>query len=500
MSSVKNRLARNTSYMYMRMIFLMLISLYTTRILLRELGVSDYGIYNVVGSIVVMFTSLRGIFASSTQRFLNFEMGRGDRDRLQKVFSMSIQINSLIAVLFILCVEIVGLWFLYNKINIDSSRLFAAHVVFQLSLLSSVIAILTTPYDAVIIANEKMGVYAGISVLEAILKLSIIFLLPLLPFDRLITYAVLLAFVQILIRIINASYCHRHFSESHYKKCWDKVLFKDMASFAGWNFLGNTGYSLSNEGINMLLNVYGGPVVNASRGITYQVRYALEQFLSNVNKATDPYAMKLYSKNEKEQYFSLMCIISKILFCVYLCLAIPLFFYTDEILKIWLEDVPQYASVFIKLILINGIIRSYLSPLDVLFYSANKVKPYQIRSLIISILLLLTVGVLLYIGKPYYSAFIAMIVCMLISWLTTLIQAKKYCDFPIIKYLRLVTLPTILTMLISLLVSFLLYSVLPLSIWFVIVSIIIMFLLSSAFSFCICFSKGERKAILSLIH
>ncbi len=499
MTSTSKHLAKNTLYMYMRMIILMSISFYTSRVLLKELGISDYGIYNVVGSIVVMFTSLRGVFSSSTQRYLNFEMGKGNFSRLQKVFSMSVLINVFIALIFILCVECVGIWFLNFKINIDPSRLFAAKVVFQFSVCSAVIALLTTPYDAVIIANERMRFYAGISILEALLKLAIIFLLSFSSVDKLILYSFLLLCVQVIVRFINASYCHKHFPESHYKKLWDKSLFKEMASFAGWNFIGNTGYSLSNEGINMILNVYGGPIVNTARGIAYQIRYALEHFLVNVNKATDPYSMKLYAKESIGKYYLLLYIISKILFSVYLCFAIPLFIYTDNVLKLWLGQIPQYSSIFIKWILIMGIIRSFLPPINVLFYSANKVRPYQIRSLIISLLLILSVWFLLKKGYPFYYAFVAMACFMAVSWITILIQAKKYCNFPVKNYLYSVTLPSLISLSISSVISIGIFKVMIFHSYWFLLPFLLMIIVTCIISYIFSFNSTEKSALLSIV-
>lgn len=499
MSGNAKRLAKNTIYMYIRMFILMLISLYSSRVLLNQLGVEDYGVYNVVGSIVVMFNSLRGIFASSTQRFLNFEMGKGNTERLNTIFNMSVMINLIIAVLFIICVEIVGWWFLNYKINVDPSRLVAAKWVFQFSVLSAVIALLTTPFDAVIIANERMGFFAGMSIVEGVLKLAIIFLLVISPIDKLITYGLLLLCVQLFVRFINASFCRKHFKESHYKYFWDKDLFKDMASFAGWNFFANIGYTLSNEGVNMMLNVFGGPIVNAARGITYQVRSALEQFLNNVNKATDPHAMKLYAKGEMEGYYRMMFLISKVLFFVYMCMAIPIFFYTEEILQLWLGQIPEYTPIFIRLILIHGIIRSYLPPLNVLFFSANKVKYYQIRSLFFSALIFVTAWLVLRRGFPYYAPFAVMAIYLFFALVVALIQAKSICGFPLLKYLKSVTVPTVLTLVFCVLSAYVIRCCLKMPSYGFLFSCLIMALVSLCSAYFCGLNKSERRTVFSII-
>lgn len=236
-ASTGKRLAKNTAFMYGRMIILTLITLYTSRVVLRELGVDDFGIYNVVGSIVAMFSALRGLFATSTQRFMNYEMGKGNRDRLQLVFNTGSLINVILAAVFVVGVEIVGWWFFEYKINVDPSRLVAAKWVFQLSVASAVVSMMTTPYDAVLIAHERMDFYAIMAIVEGLLRLGIVFLLVASPIDKLVFYGLLQLVVSVLVRLINAIYCKKRFPESHYKRCWDRGLFKEMSVFAGWNFL-----------------------------------------------------------------------------------------------------------------------------------------------------------------------------------------------------------------------------------------------------------------------
>ena len=449
MASNTKRIAKNTLFMYIRMFFLMFISLYTSRVLLQQLGVSDFGIYNLVGSLVIMFNSLRGIFASSTQRFLNFEMGRYNFDRLQKIFSMSIQVNFFIACVFVLAAEIFGWWFFKYKINIDPARFFAAQVVFQLTILTSVVSVMTTPYDAVIIANERLNFYAIISILEGVLKLGVIFLLPLLKMDKLILYGFLLFAVQITIRFINSIYCKHHFKESSFKITRDKVLFKEMFSFAGWSFLGNTGYSLINEGLNMALNTFGGPIVNAARGIAYQIRYAVEQFLNSVNKATEPFAVKTYARENFEDFYKVHFFMSKIMYFVYVSISICLYMNSSEILNFWLGIIPEYSIIFVQLILINGVFRSLSIPMGLLFEAANKVKPFHIRNIILNILLFTCGIVALEMGYPFESVFILMAIFSFLQWATIVIQAHYLCEFPTKSYFINVILPLFIHTLLS---------------------------------------------------
>ena len=266
-SENNKRIAKNTLMLYVRMLFSMVVSLYTSRVVLQTLGVEDYGIFNVVGGIITMFTFINNSMASSTQRYLNYELARGDEQKLRSVFSTALQIHCLIALLIILLGETVGLWFLMEKLVIPESRMTAAMWVYQCSVLTCAVGLISVPYNAVIIAHERMSAFAYISILEVSLKLVIVFLLVISPIDRLITYALLFLAVQLLIRFIYTKYCHKHFEESHLDMKVDKPLLKEMSSFAGWSFFGNLAAILYTQGLNMMLNIFFGPIVNAARGI-----------------------------------------------------------------------------------------------------------------------------------------------------------------------------------------------------------------------------------------
>lgn len=496
--STSKRLAKNTVFMYIRMVLLMIISLYTSRVVLKELGVVDFGIYNLVGSVVTMFSALRSLFSSSIQRFINYEMGKENEERLQIVFNMGTIINVLLAVIFVLSIEIVGYWFFNNKINVDPSRIIAAKWVFQLSIISAVTSMLTTPYDALIIAHERMNFYAIMAIIEGILRLVIVFMLVISPFDKLIFYAVLQLIVSILIRCINAIYCKQNFPESHYKKCWDKSLFKEMSSFAGWNFFGNMAYNLTNSGLNMVLNIFGGAAVNAARGIAYQINNATISFLSSMMIVINPYNTKNYASGSKDKFFAMFHFSSKIYFTIQLCMAIPLTYMTNEILFIWLKQVPDYAIIFIQLILVYSLIRALHYPIDSLFKSAGKMKAYQITEGIILSLPLIFSYLLLACGYPCYMLFVVMIVFEIINFVIVLNIAKKITNISIKEYILKVALPCVLCLVIAVsgyVVNYLsienfLYRF-SLSILIDIVCIFTMFFIG--------FSKNEQNQILSII-
>lgn len=439
--STGKRLAKNSAFMYGRMIVLMVITLYTSRVVLRELGVEDYGIYNVVGSVVAMFSALRSLFATSTQRFMNYEMGKGNHNRLQLVFNIGILINIILAVVFVIGVEIVGWWFFEYKINVDPSRLIASKWVFQLSVASAVVSMMTTPYDAVLIAHERMDFYAIMAIVEGLLRLGIVFLLIISPTDKLIFYGILQLAVSIIIRSINAVYCKRHFPESHYKKCWDKGLFKEMSVFAGWNFLGNMSFSLRESGLNIVLNIFGGATVNAARGIAYQIKNVTHKLLDSMLVVVNPYNTKTYASGQKEKFFDLLHFSSKIYFTIQLAMTIPLAYLTMDVLQFWLGQVPDYTVVFTQLVLVHSLLRSIHYPIDNMFKAVGDLKTYQIAEGIILALPLLVSYFALKAGAQYAFVFVIVIVFEVINFVTIVSIGRKMAGLSIRQYVCRTVIP-----------------------------------------------------------
>lgn len=449
-TSNSKRLVKNTFFMYVRMGVLMCISLYTSRVVLKELGVDDFGIYNLVGSLVAMFTSVRTLFSASTQRFLNYEMGKKNYENLSIIFDTSIYINVFIALIFILGAESIGLWFLNNEINIDSSRLFAAQFVFQLSLFSAVIGILTTSYDAVVIAHEKMDYYAYLSIIEGTLKLGIVFILQIFTYDKLIVYGILMSFVSILILVVNYVYCRVSFEETRFTYKLNKKYLTEMTGFAGWNFLGVSAYTLTQNGLNMVLNVFGGAVVNAARGIAYQVHNVATQFMANIAIVINPFGVKLYSSGELDKFFQLFYISSKTLFFIQACVVLFLVLFTNEILSLWLYEVPQFTDVFLKLVLINTIIRSLHPALDLIFKSFGHMKYYQLTEGIVLFLPLVFSYFALKAGHSCSFVFVLVNAFELLNLFALVFWAKKLCSLSIKSYLFKIIFPCSLMFLVFL--------------------------------------------------
>ena len=378
-SDNNKRIAKNTLLLYVRMLFTMAVSLFTSRVILNTLGVEDYGINNVVGGIVTMFSVLSGSLSSSISRFITFELGKGNIERLKTIFSTGVNIQLGMSVLIIIIAEAVGIWFLNAKMNIPADRMVAANWVFQCAILTFVLNLLSVPYNAAIIAHEKMSAFAYISVVEVTLKLIIVYMLTISPFDRLKTYAVLLLCVGAVIRFIYGYYCKRHFEECTYHFVFDKPVLKEMTGFAGWNFLGNGAYMLNTQGVNILMNLYFGVAVNAARGIATQVDAALKQFVNNFTTAVNPQITKSYAQGDLDYMHKLVCRSAKFSAFLMMFFAVPIILETNTILTIWLKTVPDYAVIFLQWIIISSFMDTVLAnSLVTSMFATGKIKRYQI--------------------------------------------------------------------------------------------------------------------------
>ena len=435
MPSNNKRIAKNTLLLYFRMVFMMAVSLYTSRVVLNTLGVEDFGVYNVVGGVVAMFGFINGSMASATQRFITFALGRGDMGRLRTVFSTALQIHVLIAVLVVLLGETIGLWFMFTQMQIPADRMNAAFWVLQCAIASTVVMIVSVPYNADIIAHEKMSAFAYITILEAVLKLVIVYMLAVFPYDKLVLYAVLMLAVQLLIRFCYSGYCSRHFSESRYRHVRDMVLFKEMTGFAGWSMFGNLSFVLFGQGLNMLLNVFFGPVVNAARAISVQVQGAVQQFVVNFQMALNPQITKTYAKGELSEMHKLMFRSARFSFYLLFLLSLPVLFETDFVLTLWLKTVPENTVVFLRIMLCTSLISALANPLIVANQATGKVKRYQAVCGTILLLILPVSYVCLRLGCPAYSVFVVHFVMESVAQLARMVMLRPLIGIRVRDYL-----------------------------------------------------------------
>ena len=349
----KKRIAKNTVALYVRMLLGMVVSLYTSRVVLATLGIEDFGVYGVVGGVVGMFSFLNAAQSGATSRFITFELGRGEKGCLNETFVSARIVHIGIALLVLLLVETVGVWFLNNKLVIPDGRMYAAHWVLQLSVLSTFLGIVQSPYGALIIAHEKMGIYAYVELLHVFLKLGIVYLLVIGHFDKLILYAVLYTIVSVIILLIYRIYCLLHFPETHTRFVWRKDIIKSLLSFSGYNLFGNMGGIVNLQGTNFAVNIYFGVVYNAAVGIASTVSGAVEGFASNVMTAFRPQITKDYAREDYGSFGSYLELAIKAILAIYCVVAIPAFIEIDKVLAIWLKEVPTCSAIFCRFMLVN---------------------------------------------------------------------------------------------------------------------------------------------------
>lgn len=381
-------IAKNTLMLYGRSLLLMFIGLYTSRVILRNLGVTDYGIYNAVGGIVGMFGFISGSLGNATSRFITIAIGREDQEYTNKTFGNIKLIYYGLCVAILILGETIGLWFLYNKMTIPQDRMDAAFWVYQYSILSTILGFICVPYNSAIIAHERMSAFAYISLLDATLKLLICYLLSISPYDRLVTYASLIFCVEIMDRIIYAVYCNRHFEEVKAKACLYREQFKEIASMSGWVLLSNLCWIQNTQGITILQNSFFGPVVNAASGIAMQVQGVIKQFVTNFQTAINPQITKSYARKDYRRMGELLRLSSKYSFFLLFSMSIPVFIEAPIILRLWLVKVPNYTVVFLRIILIYTLIGTLSNPLWTSVLATGNLKKYQLYDSTIQILTL----------------------------------------------------------------------------------------------------------------
>lgn len=382
-------IAKNTIFLYIRMLLTMGVTLFTSRIVLEVLGIEDFGIYTLVGGIVSLFSFFNSAMTSATQRFLTFDIGNNNLLQLKKTFNATLNIHIVIALVFFLLAETIGVWFVNSKLNINVDRMAAVNWVYQFSVISFIVGIVQVPYDALIISNEKMNVYAYMSILEVSIKLILVYLLILFNIDKLILYSFLLFLVSFFSSMAHKIYCKIHFKETKYEFHYDKELYRKLISFSGWSLFGNIAGVARGQGLNVLLNVFFGTLLNAAYGITLQVQSAVQIFVSNFQLAVNPQIIKQYALGNNEKSLNLIFQSSKFSYFLMLIISCPVIYNIDFILNLWLKTPPIYTSSFVILSLINILIDSISGPLVTGAQATGFIKWYQI-----------TVGILIFLSLP----------------------------------------------------------------------------------------------------
>lgn len=375
--SDSKRIAKNTLLLYFRMFLIMGVTLYTSRIVLKNLGVSDYGVYSIVGGIVSVLGFFNAAMSSATQRYLSFDIGKGNQVQLQKTFSVTLTIHFCIAVLALILAETIGLWYINYRMVFPDNRIYAVNIVYQFSIFTFLLNIVQVPYNALIIARERMKIYAYVSIIEAILKLGIVFLLVF-GEDKLILYAILTFSVALIIRLIYQGYCRKEFVESKYKFEYDRDYFKELLVYSGWNLFGNLVMITRVQGVNIVFNLFLGTLVNAAYGITLQVQSAIQMFVNSFQMAINPQIIKKYALNEKNIVIQTMFGGVKMSFFLLLFVLLPLFFNLDFFLRVWLGNVPNLTTDFVKLIFIIVVIETCSNPFATVVTASGRIRLYHL--------------------------------------------------------------------------------------------------------------------------
>lgn len=425
------RIAKNTMMLYIRMFIMLFIGLYASRVIINVLGIQDYGLYEVIGGIVAMFGFVNSSMATATSRFLTYELGKKDFDinKLRKIFHVSLTIHIFIAILILILGETIGLWFVCNKIQMAPGKLIAGIFVYQSVLFSLIITIINVPYNASIISHERMDAYAYIGIIDATLKVLILFLLPILPFDKLISYSICYLLIQCALQCLYIVYCRRKFDETSFRLDFDKEIMKGILPFLGWNLAKEFGGVCSNQGLNVLLNLFFGPSVNAARGIMFQVQQAVAKCCINFQVAVNPQIIKSYASDDLNYMQKLAYTSSKFAFFLLFILALPIWFEIDSILTWWIKTVPDYTAIFIRIMLFEAIFSVMSNPLTVSVIATGRIKYFQIVMTITSLLILPISYLFLSFGGKAEVVFVINVVFSFISYIIKIYFVNSILHF-----------------------------------------------------------------------
>lgn len=500
-SSSNKRIAKNSIYLTIRMVIVLLISLYTTRVVLKVLGIEDYGVYNVVCGFVSMFTFLNASMSNGIQRFYNFELGKHGETGANKVFVTSLVIQALLAIIIIVLVETFGLWYLHNKMVIPESRVFAAELIFQFSVFGFLFVIMQAPFSASVMAHEKMDFYAIVSVLDAVLKLIIVFVLPLFSGDSLIWYGFLMLMINATNFILFFAYSKFHFLEIKVKRVFEMPLFLSMLGFSGWNLFGSFSGIMQEQGINLVMNFFFGPIVNAARAVATQVNAGLEGFVTNITMPVRPQVVQAYARGDNGRMMNLTFSISKLSCCFLMMMAIPVSIEIHTVLNIWLGDsVPEHAASFTVIILFSSLISNLNAALSNVVHAIGNMKSYQFWGSIVKISSVpISFFALKYYSKPEL-ALLVVFVCRAAGHLVGLFIVRNLTEFSLRRYFDKVVLPITIVIILSLGVSVPIHLIMNDGFMRLLSVAIISIVATSLSLYYVAFDKNEQVLAKQLLH
>lgn len=454
LSSNNKRIAKNTVFLYFRLIIVMLVNLYATRVVLNALGVLDYGVYNVVCGFVSMFGFLNTSMANGIQRFYNYELGKNGSEAVVRVYNTALITQLVLAIGIVLLTETIGLWYVNTQMVISPDRMGAANWIFQFSVISLVFVIMQIPYSAAILAYERMDYYAIVSVIDAVLKLLIVLALPYLPGDSLVLYGLLIMLIAVVNCILYYAYCHIHFTHLKFAKLFDKALFKSMMSFSGWNLFGSFAYIAKGQGVNVLINAFFGTVVNAANGIAMQISSAIQTFATNLVVAFKPQLTQSYAAGNYSRAENLMFSMSKIAYTLMCLIAIPIMVEIDYVLTLWLQsDIPANTQSFAALTVIATMVGILNAPVTQMVHASGRMKKYQLATSVVICSILPISWLFLKLGYGATSVFVVTIFVTIINQIVCLWVLYSIFRYNVFGYVKTVVLPCIVLTVVPLLVA-----------------------------------------------
>lgn len=441
--SDNSRIAKNTVFMYVRMAITMVVGLYTSRVVLRVLGVEDYGLYNVIGGIIALFTVLNSALINTTSRFITVSFAKGDAQETRQIFNMALLMHFLVGVSIVIIGETIGLWYLHNKLVIPGGRELAAEWLYQFTVIAAFISTINVPYNATIIAHEKINVYAILQIIDTFLNLGIVLVLQVVTYDKLIFYAVMMLMIKVFNFLVNYFYCHRLFQEVKFLLYWSWHIFKDILQFVGWALVGNFSRMFYTQGINLMLNAFCGPAVNAARGVAVQVQGVVSQLANNVQTAINPQILKSYSNNNLERMHMLVCASSR--FCYYLLLffVLPIILETDFILELWLGMAPEHTTNFIRLTLIAVLLDAFINPMFTANLASGKLNLYYIPISILSFSFMFITYFVIKLTRLPESVFICYLAMIIIGVIIRVFVMDRQVKLSTRTYITKAILPAI---------------------------------------------------------
>jgi O-antigen/teichoic acid export membrane protein len=498
--STTKRIAKNTLMLYFRQILIMLVNLYTVRVVLNTLGAEDYGIYNVVAGVVTMFGFLSNSMATASQRYFSFELGRGgDYKQLRKIFSLIFTVYVLIGILILLLAETIGIWFVNNKLVIPDDRIEAARLIYQFAILSFLLTMITTPYMASVIAHENMNVYAYASIIETILKLLIVYILQIIKIDTLKLYGILIFMVTFINTGIYRLYCTRKYKECRLGIYWDYALFKELTVYMGWNLFGTISAVVKNQGINILLNMYFGPIVNAAQTIAGQINSTALNFARNFSTAMRPQIIKTYASGNSIHTWALVLSATKATFFLLFFLILPLQLELSFILKLWLQQIPEYVLIFVRIMLMNALIDSIGHPLFAVSQATGRIKLFQLIVGGIEIVNLPMALIVLIIGFPAASVQIVVLTLSGFAIFARIFIVSKQLQFSIWQYFKNAILPIVSVLITGSAIPIFFRCIYPTGLIRLLLTVIISVISLTASIYVFGLSQNERSFVIEKI-